>query len=133
MTLSACETGRGHFILGEGVLGLPRQFLMAGARSVLMSHWKVEDQFTASFMPEFYKLYLRKGLAKIKALQRAKLHFMQKNRSTRFDYRHPFFWASFSLYGDMGHAAKNKFTLWAGLIILPIVVVVLFKLKKRFL
>lgn len=68
ITLSACETGRGRLVAGEGILGLPRLFLGAGAKSVLMTHWQVSDRFTSELMPLFYRALLREGLTKAAAL-----------------------------------------------------------------
>jgi len=135
VTLSACETGRGDFVHGEGVLGLPRHFQIAGAQSVIMSHWKVEDQFTAHLMPLFYRLYLKDGLSISKALQQAKLLATSGTRPRPFDYRHPFFWASFSLYGDMGKPAKKTPLLFIGLGILILLyassLLILSRYKKK--
>ncbi len=103
ITLSACETGRGKLIHGEGVLGLPRQFLLSGSRSVIMSNWKVDDEFTADFMPLFYEYVLRDGLPKANALANAKRDVLAaRDANTDFHYQHPFFWAAFNLYGDAG-------------------------------
>jgi CHAT domain-containing protein len=103
VTLSACETGRGKLIKGEGALGLPRQFLLAGSRSVIMSKWKVDDAFTADFMPRFYQHYLLDGRAKVSALAQAKREILTSiNPEADYHYQHPFFWAAFSLYGDAG-------------------------------
>jgi len=103
VTLSACETGRGRLVAGEGVLGLPRQFLGAGAKSVLMTLWKVDDKFASELMPEFYKYFLKEKLSKAEALARAKRAIIGKYQSDRRNsYEHPFYWASFVLYGDPG-------------------------------
>lgn len=103
VTLSACETGRGKLISGEGVLGLPRQFLLAGSRSVIMTKWKVDDEFTASFMPKFYKHFLQDGYSKASALTLAKREILEDvDTDAEYHYQHPFFWAAFNLYGDAG-------------------------------
>lgn len=101
VTLSACETGRGQIAAGEGVLGLPRLFLGAGANSVLMTLWKVDDRFTSLFMPKFYDYYLNENLTKIDALGKAK-RSMFEFKDEKVHFQHPFFWASFALYGDTG-------------------------------
>jgi len=102
-TLSACETGRGRLVQGEGILGLPRQFIRAGARKVLMTLWQVSDQFTLSLMPKFYEAFLSDAFSKPDALKEAKLTMLGKSRmdllEKRLYYQHPFFWAPFSLYG----------------------------------
>lgn len=93
--LSACQTGRGRFSNGEGVVGLPRAFLYAGARSIVDSLWKVDDRSTAELMGSFYK-YISQGKAVAEALQQAKLELLN-GESKR--WRHPYFWAPFVLHG----------------------------------
>lgn len=103
VTLSACETGRGKLVAGEGVLGLPRLFLGAGAQSVLMTLWKVDDKFASDLMPRFYHKLLNEKLSKADALAAAKrLILGQRNSEDNIYYQHPFYWASFVLYGDPG-------------------------------
>ena len=70
VTLSACQTGVGS-ISGEGVIGLSRAFLVAGARSVLVSLWSVDDEATEALMVAFYERYVRDGMTKTKALASA--------------------------------------------------------------
>jgi CHAT domain-containing protein/predicted negative regulator of RcsB-dependent stress response len=117
ITLSACETGRGKLVAGEGVLGLPRLFLGAGAKTVLMTQWKVDDKFASELMPEFYSYLLKKKLSKTDALSEAKrAMLLQKRAANGFYYQHPFYWAAFVLYGDpgMSHSAWSpiiKFTI----------------------
>ncbi len=103
VTLSACKTGLGKIAEGEGVLGLPRLFLRAGAKSVLMTLWQVDDRFAAELVPRFYDYYLNDNLAKVDALARAKRSILQNNGSANGVYQqHPFYWAAFTLYGDPG-------------------------------
>jgi CHAT domain-containing protein len=99
VTLSACETGRGKTVAGEGVLGLPRLFLGAGTKTVLMTLWKVDDQFTSELMPAFYKNLFHEKMIVADALSRAKLEIMQQP-DNGIHYEHPFFWAAFCLYGE---------------------------------
>ncbi len=95
VTLSACRTGMGKIVSGEGVLGLTRAFLYAGTRSVVASLWNVNDTATADLMKEFYQ-NLNRGLAKDEALRRAKLRLLHGKQQT---WHHPYFWASFVLVG----------------------------------
>ena len=99
VTLSGCETALGKMVRGEGLLGLRRAFLQAGARSVLVSLWSVEDS-TADFMEEFYK-NLGKDLSSGKALRSAKIQYMGRTlpsgQGQRMSLSHPFFWAPFVL------------------------------------
>ncbi|MBA3564879.1 MAG: CHAT domain-containing protein [Gammaproteobacteria bacterium] len=55
VTLSACETGRGRRVRGEGIIGLPHAFLAAGARGALVTLWRIDDEATAVFMQHFYR------------------------------------------------------------------------------
>jgi len=108
VTLSACETGRGKVVQAEGVLGLPRLFLGAGARAVLISHWKVDDRFTSQLMPEFYRLYLQEKMTRADALACARRNLLATDGDADgLYYQHPFFWAAFTLYGDPGPATTN--------------------------
>jgi CHAT domain-containing protein len=95
VTLSACETGKG-IVTGDGVFGLQRGLKMAGARSILMSLWKVDDRATSVLMTEFYRLWLG-GMSMHDALESAK----KKVRSTK-GWESPEFWAAFILLdGDL--------------------------------
>jgi len=95
VTLSACRTGLGKLMRGEGMMGLTRAFAHAGARRVLVTLWDVNDMTTAGLMLDFYK-GLRRGLAPAEALQRAKRGFLRDPASRR---RHPYYWAPFTLVG----------------------------------
>jgi CHAT domain-containing protein len=102
VVLSACQTGRGEEVPGEGVLGLTRAVLHAGAASVVVSLWNVADEATATFMSRFYSHLVRGGLDKARALQQARLDLLRDRARSRGGYDHPFFWAAFILAGDDG-------------------------------
>ena len=93
VVLSACQTGRGRLENGEGILGLPRMFFYAGARSTISSLWKISDRSTSTLMQHFYRL-LATGAGKAQALREAKLRMLRSKLS------HPFYWAGFILHGD---------------------------------
>jgi CHAT domain-containing protein len=94
VVLSACETGVGRMVRGEGVLGLPRAFFYAGAPQVLVSLWSVSDRSTSQLMSAFYTELVRKDRTEGEALLRAK---EKLRRSDTF--AHPFYWAPFVLMG----------------------------------
>lgn len=96
VTLSACRTGLGKLVNGEGVLGLTRAFLYAGTRSVIASLWNVNVTATAELMTAFYR-NLKRGLPKDEALRQAKLELLNAKQPA---WRHPYFWASFVLMGE---------------------------------
>ncbi len=93
--LSACQTGLGKLIRGEGMIGLSRSFMYAGTPSVVVSLWSVSDMSTSILMKRFYENLIRKELTKAEALHLAQIS-MIKDES----YAHPFFWAPFVLTGD---------------------------------
>jgi CHAT domain-containing protein/Tfp pilus assembly protein PilF len=94
VTLSACETGLGKEMGGEGLVGLTRAFQYAGARSILASLWKVDDQSTAELMKRLYT-YLKAGKTKDEALRLAQLDLIHSPSLAA-----PFHWAAFQLIGD---------------------------------
>ncbi len=94
VTLSACNSGLGRELSGEGMIGLTRAFQFAGARTVLASLWAVSDRSTAKLMPRFYAR-LRDGLPKDAALREA-----QRALAAEPATAHPFHWAAFELVGD---------------------------------
>ncbi len=96
VTLSACRTGLGQLLNGEGLIGLTRAFLYAGAESVVVSLWNVNDIATATLMKAFYK-NLKQGLSKDDALRQAKLELIRGQQQA---WRHPYYWAAFVLVGD---------------------------------
>jgi CHAT domain-containing protein len=95
VVLSACETGLGKDVRGEGLVGLSRGFIYAGASTVIASLWKVDDKATSQLMTQFYKGMFEEGLTPSAALRKAKLD-MWKQPS----YRAPFYWAAFVLQGE---------------------------------
>jgi len=94
VVLSACETGLGAEVRGEGLVGLTRAFQVAGARSVVASQWRVSDRSTASLMVAFHES-LKAGVPKDEALRLA-MAKVAKDPVTA----DPYFWAAFLLVGD---------------------------------
>ena len=101
-TLSACQTGRTVVGGGDELLGLMRAFLGAGAASLVLSLWAVEDRSTARLMESFYGR-LARGQSKSEALRAAQLEFIQSDAGAENgSYTHPYYWAPFFLVGDPG-------------------------------
>jgi CHAT domain-containing protein len=94
VVLSACQTGLGKELGGEGLIGLTRAFQYAGARSIAASLWSVDDLKTAQLMTHFYA-GLKQGKSKDEALRLAQMALLSKPGSS-----HPYYWAAFSLIGD---------------------------------
>ena len=94
VTLSACSSGLGSEVVGEGIQSLARAFHQAGARSVVASLWAVSDRSTAALMGRFYES-LRTGRSKDRALAAAQVSLIRGGR-----FAHPFHWAAFQLSGD---------------------------------
>jgi len=98
VTLSACETGVGEVKNGEGVYGLRRAFQHAGARTILMSLWKVPDKETCELMRGFYQNWLS-GQTKQEALRQSTLRVLNACRS-KYGIAHPLLWGGFVMVGD---------------------------------
>jgi CHAT domain-containing protein len=94
VVLSACETGLGEIHFGEGVFGLRRAFVLAGAKTLVMSLWKVPDEQTRELMEDFYRRILA-GQPRAEALCEAQLEMKKK-------YPDPFFWGAFICQGNPG-------------------------------
>ena len=95
VVLSACETGLGKEIRGEGLIGLTRAFMYAGAARVIVSLWSVSDRATAVLMGRLYREMLRNGSAPSASLRAAQLALRSDPR-----YQHPYYWAAFTIQGD---------------------------------
>jgi CHAT domain-containing protein len=92
--LSACDSGSGEVRIGEGVMSLLRAFRIAGAESVIASHWKVSDAATTQLMTEFMRRW-RSGEPRAQAWREARLSLLQSK-----DFSNPYFWAAFTLTGQ---------------------------------
>jgi CHAT domain-containing protein len=95
VVLSACETALGKEINGEGLVGLTRGFMYAGAPRVVASLWKVDDVATASLMERFYKAILKEGIRPAAALRQAQLEMWRDKR-----WSAPYNWAAFTIQGE---------------------------------
>ena len=93
-TLTACQTGLGPQLSGEGTMGMGRAFQYAGAKSVLMSLWSVFESASVNLVESFFK-HLREGENKLEALR------LTRDEIRRAGYNHPFYWAPFTLVGEV--------------------------------
>jgi CHAT domain-containing protein len=97
--LSGCDTGAGEVRAGEGVFGLRRAFQVAGAKTVIMSLWPVEDQATRQWMTTLYEGRLMRKLGTAEAVREASLAVLRQRRANGLG-AHPFYWAAFVAAGD---------------------------------
>ena len=95
VVLSACRTGLGKDVRGEGLIGLTRGFMHAGASSVVASLWKVDDEATSELMKYFYTNMLKKGMRPAAALREAQNTLRQNPQ-----WQSPHYWAAFTLQGE---------------------------------
>jgi CHAT domain-containing protein/Flp pilus assembly protein TadD len=95
VVLSACETGLGKDVKGEGLVGLTRGFMYAGAKRVAVSLWSVNDTATASLMTKFYQQMLEKKLNPVAALRAAQLEMLKTEQ-----WKAPYYWAAFVVQGE---------------------------------
>ncbi len=95
VVLSACNTALGKDVRGEGLVGIVRGFMYAGAARVVASLWKVDDEATAELMKRFYRHMLQKNLPAAAALRAAQVEMWQQKQ-----WRSPYYWAAFALQGE---------------------------------
>jgi CHAT domain-containing protein/predicted negative regulator of RcsB-dependent stress response len=135
VVLSACSTGLGKDIRGEGLVGLTQGFLHVGARSVVASLWRVDDRATAELMRHFYQGMFKERLPPAAALRYAKKALWQEKR-----WRSPHYWAAFVLQGEYRQSISAEAETSSGapatfaimtLILLLVIGVLLETAKKR--
>jgi CHAT domain-containing protein/tetratricopeptide (TPR) repeat protein len=98
VVLSACETGLGRVVDGEGVYGLRRAFIAAGSGGLVMSLWSVADEATADLMVAFYQAMMRDGKPPAEAMHQAQLHMIEATKKT-YGYAPPVLWGAFIYQG----------------------------------
>ena len=103
VVLSACSTGLGKDVRGEGLIGLTRGFMYAGASSVVASLWQVDDEATAELMKRFYTNMLQGGMTPPEALRAAQNSIRQEPQ-----WSAPYYWAAFTLQGDYHYVIKVR-------------------------
>ncbi|MBU7586282.1 MAG: CHAT domain-containing protein [Nostoc sp. TH1S01] len=95
VVLSACETGLGKDVKGEGLVGLTRGLMYAGSASVALSLWQVSDAATPELMKEFYQQMLQGKKSPNAALRAAQIAMLQNP-----DWRYPYYWGAFTVQGE---------------------------------
>ncbi|MEW7277057.1 CHAT domain-containing tetratricopeptide repeat protein [Aquimarina sp. 2201CG1-2-11] len=116
--LSACNTGAGKIAKGEGVMSLGNAFQYAGTKSLLLSRWEISDRTTPVLMKYFYT-NLKTGMNKSRALQQAKLQYLNTADINRLD---PFYWGGFYLIRDVAPIPFQSNTLWYWVLIFGLIV-----------
>jgi CHAT domain-containing protein/Tfp pilus assembly protein PilF len=100
VVLSACDTARGRYSAGEGVIGMTWALFIAGSPTSVVSQWKVDSASTTELMLDFHRNLLGARVSKAEALRRTALRLLRSPRPQDRDYRHPFYWAGFVIVGD---------------------------------
>lgn len=124
--LSACETGGGQLVKGEGLMSLSRAFAYAGCPNIITSLWKASDKNTA-FITSRLHFYIDKGLSRDMALQQAKLDFLN-SKEIEPRYKSPVYWANLILIGNYEPYHKNNNWWWIAIVLIAGTVV--YKLLK---
>ncbi|MEO9893705.1 CHAT domain-containing protein [Aurantibacter sp.] len=129
ITLSACQTGIGKLQKGQGMLSLSKGFYYAGAKSLVNTLWKINDKSSVKLMEYFYE-ELSEGKSKSKALQNAKLKYLQTTEDNLL--RHPYYWSAFVVSGDITPLTTNY--LWwyvvSGIILIIVFLGVIYFKRK---
>lgn len=130
VVLSACNSGSGTLYHGEGLMSLARGFILAGASSVIMTSWEVNDEISADIISGFYQS-LASGKSKDVALRHAKLKYLKGSSPAYF---YPYYWAAYEVQGITA-PIKHKY-IGAGLItctlvLLAVVVLILYLRRRR--
>jgi len=101
VVLSACQTGIGQNVVGEGLMSLARAFVQSGSKSSLGTYWNVPDKNTKQIMTLFYT-NLKKGLSKSEAIRAAQIEYLSNDDLSSPVVRAPYYWAGWTMYGSDG-------------------------------
>jgi CHAT domain-containing protein len=131
VVLSACETGIGKEVKGEGLASLNNAFMQVGAKSVLSSLWKVDDYATVELMKHFYKSLADGDLSAAQALRQAQIKLRENPR-----YQSPFFWAAFNVQGNFHKIVVNKpfaigYWWFSAVLFLAVAIILATKYRKK--
>lgn len=129
VVLSACDTGIGKEVKGEGLMSLTNGFLQVGAKTVISSSWKVDDEATLLLMKNFYKTLADENLTPSEALRKAQIKMYQDS-----PYKSPFYWAAFTVQGEYNKTLKlSKQFNYADYLLMIVVLSVFFGLYRSYL
>lgn len=127
VVLSACNSGSGDVLRGEGIISMANGFFYAGSKSAVMTLWLANDQSTAVLMNGFYK-NLAEGQSKSTSLSAAKLEYINKADALQ---SHPYFWAHFVVNGDDAPLVRSGLpNFWLFLLLIPVAFFLISRFKK---
>ena len=126
VVLSACNTGIGQLLSGEGLMSMSKALNYAGVKSTVYSLWQVPDKETSDLMVLFYE-NIEKGLDKAESLAQAKRQFLIKYSAKS----HPYFWAGFVVNGDLSPIERNRSMLKIALLAIAFLILIAV-LKRQF-
>lgn len=127
VVLSACNSGSGDVVRGEGIISMANGFFYAGSKSAIMTLWLANDQSTGQLMNGFYK-NLAEGQSKSMALSTAKREYMEKADALQ---SHPYFWAHFVVNGDDTPLVKSGLpNAWWFLLLIPVAFFLISRFRK---
>ncbi|MEM1136420.1 MAG: CHAT domain-containing protein, partial [Bacteroidota bacterium] len=128
VSLSACNTGIGKYLKGEGIMSLANGFMYAGVPNVMMTAWAVPDISTVNVMQAFY-MALKDGQSESEALRDAKLNYL-KNADENLS--HPYYWGAYMMIGNAKTSNTNRLFYWlAAFLLIAIITFSIIKKKKR--
>lgn len=129
IVLSSCNSGTGRLYQSEGLMSLARSFFLAGASSLIMTSWEINDEVSAEIMDRFY-YYLAKGRQKDEAMRLAKLEFL---RETPPSLKDPYYWSAYKVMGnnDPVNAGRNKLLYPVPAIIVVVAIIIFYYFRRR--
>ncbi|MDF1696932.1 MAG: CHAT domain-containing protein [Saprospiraceae bacterium] len=125
VVLSACQTGSGTDMTGEGLMSLSRAFIQSGCNSSIGSYWNASDKSTMELMQLFYT-NITQGMSKSAALRNAQLTFLNERTIQSPRNRLPFYWSSWAIYGETAPIVKKSYIDYLSTITLLLVGILLF-------
>ncbi len=132
VVLSACNSGAGTLFYGEGTMSLARSFRLAGASSVIVTDWEINDEVSAGIMSRFYYC-LSEGMEKDEAMRQAKLEYL---KSVSPAFKNPYYWAAYEVVGSNAPVASNtiKYLIYisCGVMFAAIMMILYFNRRRIF-